>query len=204
MDKDLLRNWKEWIELLFPLLIFLGLYLYRHIRQFAKGKRLKEVAPFVNGEVVIRPLSSPRIQGNYMGVPFRMSFLPSGRNTPGRMQIHLNFPSGFVLEVIPKGQRSGLEEVFGKGKNITTGEDVFNDAVAARVEKEREKAMLYLDNPFNRTVILDLFKIGFQSVRFSEKGVVLTKQGDFLGTDGITPEQALEYLTLAGKLVQRV
>ena len=48
---DLLKNWKEWMEFIFPLVIFLALYLFRYIRQFAKTKHLKEIAPLFNSEV---------------------------------------------------------------------------------------------------------------------------------------------------------
>ena len=192
------------MEMLFPLLIFLFLFLYRQFRNFTKAKNLKDIAPFVNGEVVVRPFSAPRIQGNYMGISFRMSFFAESRNSPGRMQIRLDFPYSFAMDVVPKGQKPVLEEIFVKDRSITTGEDSFNDAVSTRVHREREKAMLFLDNSLNRSAILDVFKSGFQSMRFSEKGVVLAKPGDFLGKEGLKPEQALEFLTLAGKLVQRV
>ncbi len=64
--------------------------------------------------------------------------------------------------------------------------------------------MLYLDNTMNRKAILDLFQAGFNSIQFTEKRVVLARPGDFLGGEGITPEQALQSLTMAGKLVERV
>jgi len=70
------------------------------------------------------------------------------------------------------------------------------------VEKEREKAMLYLDNPMNRRVIMDLFQSGFLSIRFSEKGVLLVKPGDFLEPGGFTPETAVGDLTLACRLMR--
>jgi len=200
--EDLLKNWKEWMELLFPLLIFLGLYLFRQMKMYTKSKRLKEIAPLVNGELVVRPFSAPRIQGNYMGIPYRISFYTAGRGTPGRMQIRIEYPGLFSATLTPKGQSKGLEEIFSRGKVLTTGEDAFNDTVLVRGEKEREKVMLYLENQLNRQVILSLFESGFVSIRFSEKGILLIKPGDFLGQEASTADQIVGDLTIAYKLMR--
>ena len=201
---ELLKNWREWLDFIFPLLIFGGIYLYRHYRQYKKAKGLREVAPFINSEVVHRPFTSPRLKGTYMGIPFQMVFLSATRGAPERMQIKLDFACHFALEIIPKGRGSGLEELFVKVATVATGDDGFDNAVLIRVEKEKEKAMLYLDNPVNRQAVLDVFSSGFNIVRFSEKQLILEKPGDFLGSDGITPEQALKDLESATYLLQQI
>lgn len=194
---------REWLEFLLPLIIFGGLFLLRYISQFVKAKRLKEIAPYINGVAVIWPFSPPRIKGTYMGVPYQMIFLAGGRNSPGRMQIKLTFSFPFVLDIRARGGMQGLEQLFQRGKPIETGEEAFDESVVARADKEREKAELYLDNPVNRESILGILKEGFENVRFTDKELVLTKQGDFLRGE-FTPEQALHDLSLAGRLMQRL
>ena len=201
---ELLKNWREWVDFIFPLLIFGGIYLYRHYRQYKKARGLREVAPFINSEVVHRPFTSPRLRGTYMGIPFHMVFLPATRGAPERMQIKLEFACHFGLEVIPRGRGSGLEELFVKAATVATGDDAFDNAVLIRVEKDKDKAMLYLDNPINRQGILSAFNNGFNTVRFSEKNLILNKPGDFLGPDGLTPEMALKDLEIATHLLQQI
>ena len=75
---------KEWFQFLLPLIIFLGLFLLRYVSQFVKARRLKEIAPYLNGVAVIWPFSPPRIKGMYMGIPFQLIFLPAGRSSPRR------------------------------------------------------------------------------------------------------------------------
>lgn len=198
-----MRFSKEWLELLLPLIIFVALFLLRYVSQFVKAKSLKEVAPFINGVAVIWPFSPPRIKGTYMGIPYQMIFLAGGRSSPGRMQIKLTFPFPFVMDVRGRGAMQGLEQLFQRGKPIETGEEGFDQSVIARADKEREKAELYLDNPVNRESILDILRAGFETVRFTEKELVLTKQGDFLKGD-FTPELALHDLSLAARLMQRL
>jgi len=194
---------KEWLEFLLPLIVFAALFVLRYVSQFARARRLKEIAPYLNGEAVIWPFSPPRIQGTYMGVPFQMIFLPSGRNSPGRMQVKMNFPFPFGLEVRRRAGTQGLEQLFQRGKRIETGDEAFDASVDARVEKEREKAELYLDNPVNRKTILDVLQGGFDGVRYTEKELVLTRQGDFLKGD-LNAERALHDLSLAAVLMHRL
>jgi len=194
---------KEWLEILLPLIIFLGLFLLRYISQFVKARRLKEIAPYLNGEAVIWPFSPPKIRGTYMGIPFQIIFLAAGRNSPGRMQIKLSFSFPFGLELRGACAMQGLEQLFQRGKPIETGDEAFDEAVVARAEHERDKAELYLDNPVNRESILEILKEGFGSVRFTEKELILTRQGDFLGEE-LTPEHALRDLALAARLMQRL
>lgn len=194
---------RQWLDLLFPLILFAGLVLLRYISQFMKARGLKEIAPYVNGVAVIWPFFAPRIRGTYMGTPYQMIFLPGGRASPGRMQIRLSFAFPFILEVRRRGAMQGLEQLFQRGKPIETGEEAFDGEVAARADKEREKAELYLDNPVNRQAILEILKQGFENVQFTEKGLVLTKQGDFL-KGGLTPELVLHDLSLAARLMQRL
>jgi hypothetical protein len=194
---------KEWVEFLLPMIIFVALFLLRYVSQFVRAKRLKEIAPFVNGEAVIWPFSPPRIKGMYMGIPYQMIFLPSGRNSPGRMQIKISFPFPFGLEVRRRARTQGLEQLFQRGKRIETGDETFDASVEARAEKEREKAELYLDNPVNRKMILNVLQDGFDGVRYTEKELVLTRQGDFLKGD-LNAERALHDLSLAAVLMQRL
>lgn len=196
-------NLREWLELLLPLIIFGGLFVLRYISQFAKARRLREIAPHINGEASIWPLGPPQIRGTYMGVPYRMIFLPAGRNAPGRIQIKFSFPFPFSLDLRKPGGMAGLEQLFQRGKGIETGDEAFDGAVAARADREREKAEVYLDNPVNRRSILAVFEEGFESIRFTQKDLTLTKQGDFLGGD-LTPDRALHDLSLAAGLLQRL
>ncbi len=202
MDLDtLLQDWREWFERLFPLLILLGLYIFRQVRTFAKAKHLKEIAPLINGALVIRPFSAPRIQGNYMGMPYRISFYGAGRATPGRMQIQIDYTGLFTANLTPRAQQKGLEEIFSRGKGLATGDESFDNAVLVRAEREPEKAGLYLDNPINRKGVLTLFESGFVSIRFFEKGVLLTKLGDFLGKGSSGGDRVVGDLELAYKLL---
>lgn len=194
---------KEWLEILLPLIIFLGLFLLRYLSQFVKARRLKEIAPYLNGEAVIWPFSPPKIRGTYMGIPFQIIFLAAGRNSPGRMQIKLSFSFPFVLEVRGPGAMQGLEQLFQRGKPIETGDEAFDEAVVARADREQDKAELYLDNPVNRESILKVLKEGFENVRFTEKELLLSRKGDFLGGE-FTPEYALRDLALAARLMQRL
>lgn len=201
---DLLAGWKEWIELLLPLLIFGGLYLWRNLRQFTQSKRLKEIAPFLNSEVVARPFTAPRLRGSYMGTPFEMRFLPASKSGPGRMQLRLDFGCGFALDMIPRGRTPGLESLFAKGKPLETGDEAFDSAVIARADKERDRAALFLDNPENRAAVTRLFDDGFDSIRFTTEGVTLSKPGEFLEGEGLTSEAALHDLDLSVRLLQRL
>jgi hypothetical protein len=194
---------REWLEFLFPLIIFVGLFLFRYISQFVKAKKLKEIAPYINGVAVVWPFSPPRIRGTYMGTPYQMIFLPAGRNSPGQMQIKLGFSFPFGLEVRRQGVMQGLEQIFQRGRPIGTGDEAFDESVFARADKEREKAELYLDNPVNRETILEIFQDGFENIRFTEKELILTKPGDFLKGD-LNPELALRDLSLAARLMQRL
>jgi len=202
MDMDALsRSWREWIELAFPLLILVGLYLFRQIKTYTTSKHLKEIAPLINGQMVIRPFTAPRIQGNYMGMPYRISFHAASRGTPGRMQIRIDYLGLFAATLTPKGRQPGLEEIFSRGKILDTGEDAFSSAVLVKAEREREKAMLYLDNQLNREGILALFESGFVSIRFFEKGILLIKPGDFLGKDPTVMDRIVGDLDLAYRLL---
>lgn len=199
-----MKDWREWTELLFPLLIFGAIYLYRHIRQFSKAKRLREVAPYINGDVVLRPFVSPRLKGAYMGLPFQMVFLSASRGSPERMQLKLTFACHFSMEIIPRGRRPGLEELFLKGKAVDTGDEAFDNAVLIKVNKEDKKALLFLDNSVNRQAIMEAFRNGFEVILFSENQLVLDKPGDFLGQDNFTAEEALKDLEIAARLLQQV
>jgi hypothetical protein len=194
---------KEWLEFLLPLMIFLGLFLVRYVSQFVKARRLKEIAPYLNAEAVIRPFSPPRIRGTYMGIPFQIVFFAAGRNSPGRMQIKLSFSFPFGLEVRRPGAMQGLEQIFRKGRPIETGDEAFDKGVIVRADGERDKAKLYLDNPVNRQAIVEALDAGFENVRFTQKELILTRQGDFLGGE-LTPEHAQGNLALAARLMQRL
>jgi len=194
---------KEWFEFLLPLIIFVGLFLLRYVSQFVKARRLKEIAPYLNAEAVIRPFSPPRIRGTYMGIPFQIIFFAAGRNSPGRMQIKLSFSFPFRLEVRGPGAMQGLEQLFQRGRPIETGDEAFDKAVVARADLERDKAELFLDNPVNREAILEFLKEGFENVRFTDKELILTRLGDFLGGE-LTQEHALGDLALATRLMQRL
>ena len=194
---------RDWLELLLPLVILAGLFLLRYVSQFVKARRLKEIAPYLNGVAVIWPFSPPRIRGTYMGVTYQMIFLPSGRSSPGRLQIKFEFPFSFALDVRRTGAMQGLEQLFQRGRRIETGDETFDEAVVARADRDREKAELYLDNPVNRQLLLGVLEEGFQEVRFTEKELILTRQGDFLGT-GLTRESVLHDLSLAAGLMQRL
>jgi hypothetical protein len=194
---------KERFQFLLPLIIFVGLFLLRYVSQFVKARRLKEIAPYLNAEAVIWPFSPPRIRGMYMGIPFQIIFFAAGRNSPGRMQIKLSFSFPFVLEIRGPGAVQGLEQLFQRGMPIETGDEAFDQAVVARADGERDKAELYLDNPVNRESILEIFKEGFGNVRFTEKELILTRPGDFLGEE-LTSENSLRDLALAARLTQRL
>jgi len=202
MDMDALKNWKEWLELLFPLLVFLGLYLFRHLKSYGKANQLRQVAPMINGEVKIRPFSAPRIQGSYMGLPYRISFHEGGRGQPGRMLMRIDFPGTFRMTLTPRGKGSAIEELFARGRTIDTAEDSFNQAVLVRVESEKDKALVYLDNPMSRGVILDLLQAGFVSIRFTGKGIQLIKPGEFLEQGGFAAESVASDLDLACRLMR--
>jgi hypothetical protein len=194
---------KEWFEILLPLIIFLGLFLLRYVSQFFKARRLKEIAPYLNGEAVIWPFSPPKIRGTYMGIPFQIVFVAAGRNSPGRMQIKLAFSFPFDMEVRGHGAMQGLEQLFQRGKPVETGDEGFDEAVLARADREFDKAELFLDNPVNRESILEVFQEGFENIRFTQKELVLTRQGDFLGEE-LSPEHSLRDLALAARLLQRL
>ena len=194
---------KEWFQFLLPLIIFFGLFLMRYVSQFVKARRLKEIAPYLNAEAVIWPFSPPRIRGTYMGIPYQMIFFAPGRNSPGRMQIKLSFSFPFGLEIRGSGAVQGLEQLFQRGMPIETGDEAFDQAVVTRADRERDKAELYLDNPVNRESILEIFKEGFVNVRFTEKELILTRPGDFLGEE-LTSEDSLRDLALAARLTQRL
>lgn len=193
----------EWIQLILPLLVFAGLFLFRYVTLFARGRGLREIAPHLNAEAVLWPFVPPRIRGNYTGVPFQMVFLPAGRGSTGRMQIRLSFSFPFGMEVRPRGAMQGLELLLVRGRTLETGDEAFDEAVHARADKEKEKAELYLDNPVNRDTLLLVFREGFELVRFTPRELVLTKPGDFLGGN-LTPEGALHDLAMAARLMQRV
>ncbi len=194
---------KEWLELLLPLLVFVVLFLLRYVTQFLKAKRLKEIAPYINGQAVVWPFSSPKIRGTYMGIPYQMVFHPAGRNSAGRMQIKLSFSFPFEMEVSRPAAMQGLEQLFQRGRAIETGDEAFDDAVLAKADRGRDKAELFLDNPVNRETIVEVLDAGFESVRFTKKDLALTRQGDFLGED-LTPESALTDLALAARLMHRL
>jgi len=194
---------KEWFQFLLPLIIFLGLFLLRYVSQFVKARRLKEIAPYLNAEAVIWPFSPPRIRGTYMGVPFQIIFFAAGRNSPGRMQIKLSFSFPFGLEIRGSGAMQGLEQLFQRGRPLETGDEAFDQAVVARAEGERDKAELYLDNPVNRESIREILKEGFGNLRFTDKELILTRPGDFLGEE-LTSENSLRDLALAARLMQRL
>jgi len=204
METDIGKILREWSELLFPLLIFGGIYLVRFFRTYRQARGLREIAPLLNGEAVLRPFFTPAIKGIYMGHSFRMSFFPAGRNSPGRLQILFEFPCSAHFEVVARGRTPGVQELLGRKSNVAVAEEAFNASVTVRADRDREKAALYLDNPGNRGLILELVDRGFSSIRFTGQGVVLSKAGDFLGKEGITAEKAMEYLTFAGRLVERI
>jgi hypothetical protein len=119
------------------------------------------------------------------------------------MQIKLSFSFPFTMEVSGHGAVQGLEQLFQRGKPIETGDEAFDEAVVARADREFDKAELYLDNPVNRESILEIFTEGFENVRFTDKELILSRQGDFLRAE-LTPEHALRDLALAARLMQRL
>lgn len=194
---------KEWFQILLPLIIFLGLFLLRYVSQFFKAGRLKEIAPYLNGEAVIWPFSPPKIRGTYMGIPFQIIFMAAGRSSPGRMVIKLSFAFPFEMEVRGHGAMQGLEQLFQSGKPIETGDEGFDEAVLVRANRAHDKAELFLDNPVNRESILEVFREGFENIRFTEEELILSRRGDFLGGE-LTAEHSLRDLALATRLMQRL
>ncbi len=201
--KELFESLRGWLELLFPLAVFLVLFLTRYAAQFFKAGRLREIAPFLNGEVVLRPFSPPRIQGTYMGMPYQLSFVSESRNMPGRLVVKLGFPFPFAMEVQPKGKFPGIARLLRGSASHETGDEAFDSQISVRVSRARESAEVYLDNPENRRNLLSAFQDGFVSASFGGSGIVLVRQGNFLST-GLAPEQALRDLATAGRLAQRV
>lgn len=201
--KELFQSLRGWFEILFPLAVFLVLFLARYASQFLKAGRLREVAPFLNGEVVLRPFSPPRIQGTYMGMPYQLSFVSESRNMPGRLVVKLGFPFPFSMEVHPKGKLQGIVPLLRGSASHETGEEAFDSQLSVRVSRQKESAEVYLDNPENRKNLLSAFQEGFASVSFGSDGVVLVRPGNFLSA-GLSPEQALRDLAAAGRLAQRV
>jgi hypothetical protein len=202
MDIDeLLKNWKDWIEVLFPLFVFLGLYILRRLKGYSKTRQLKKIAPLINGELVSRPFSFPRIQGSNMGIPYRITF-QGGRGSPGIMQIRIDYPGMFSVNMAPKSRAAGMSSLIWQGQTLETGDTTFNEAVIVSAKKDKEKAAFYLENPLNRQEILQLFQSGFISIQINAKGIVLTKPGDFLGEGTGTADQIVRDLTLAYKLMR--
>lgn len=201
--KELFESLRGWLELLFPLAVFLVLFLARYVTQFFKAGRLREIAPFLNGEVVLRLFSPPRIQGTYMGMPYQLSFVSESRNVPGRLVVKLGFPFPFAMEVQPKGRFQGIARMLRGSASYETGDEDFDTQLSIRLSRARESAAVYLDNPENRRNLLSAFQEGFVSVSFGSSGVILVRQGNFLST-GLAPEQALRDLATAGRLAQRV
>ena len=200
--KELLDSYRGWLEILFPLAVFLVLFLFRYGAQFLKARHLREIAPFINGEVVLRPFFPPRIQGAYMGMSYQMSFLAEGRNTPGRLLLKLGFSCPFSMEIRAKGRMQGLSDLLAMGKSHETGEEAFDSRLAVKVDREKQSAELYLNNPMNRETLLSAFLDGFVSVRYDKDGITLTRHGNFL-TGEFTADQALHNLAMAARLVQR-
>jgi hypothetical protein len=201
MDGPDLRTWREWLQLLFPLLIFAVLFLWRQVRNYSRGRRLRELAPYLNGRAVLRPFSAPAITGLYLGYAYRMSFVPAFRNAPGRFELMLEFPFDFVLDIRPRAGARGVEAILSRGRAIQTGDRELDESVVVRSQGEPERAMSYLGRSACRRAVLDLVGQGFQLIRYTAKGVSLTKAGDFLGREGVSAQQILHDLSLAGRLV---
>lgn len=202
--KELFESLRGWLEVLFPLAVFLVLFLARYVTQFFKAGRLRDLAPFLNGEVVLRPFSPPRIQGTYMGMPYQLSFVSESRNMPGRLVVKLGFPFPFAMEIQPKDRFQGIARILrGSASSYETGDEVFDSLLSVRLSRARESAEVYLDNIENRRNLLNAFQEGFVSASFGSSGILLVRQGNFLAT-GLAPEQALRDLATAGRLAQRV
>ncbi|MEW6441557.1 MAG: hypothetical protein AB1640_11545 [bacterium] len=200
--RDLFEGYKDWLEILLPLGIFLGLFLFRYAALFFKARQLREVAPLINGEVVLRPFFPPRIRGTYMGVPYQMSFLAESRTAPGRLQVRLDYPCPFDMEVRARGRMQGIADLLAARKGYETGEEEFDSHVLVRIDKGKENAEVFLNNPANREAILAALQDGFTSVRTSSDGITLTRNGNFL-TGPFTPDQALHNLSMAGRFTHR-
>jgi len=98
----------------------------------------------------------------------------------------------------------GFGKVLLRGRPVETGDKAFDESVVVRSGREPERAMLYLGNSAHRQTLLQLLhQEGVLLVRFTEKGVLLIKGGDFLGKGAIAPDKILEYLGYAGRLLGR-
>jgi hypothetical protein len=203
MEADDFRAWREWLQLLFPLLIFAVIYLWRQVRVYSRGKQLREIAPYLNGRAVLRPFGAPAISGLYLGHAYRMRFPPGSRNSPGRFELALDFPFDFVLDIRARGAAGGIESILFRGQTVQTGDRGLDEAVVVRLDKEPERARLYLDNPAYRRAVLEAVGQGFQLIRYTGKGVFLSRAGEFLGKESVGVERLQQYLTLAGRLLGR-
>jgi hypothetical protein len=193
----------QWREILLPLLIFLALLIFRHISQMVKARHLKDVAALLNGEVVIRPFSPPKIKGTYMGMQFQIVFTPEGRGSPGMLVVTFEYPCPFAMEIHQKGQMPHLGELLSRGRVVQSGEEDFDEQFLLRVEKDIEKAEHYLNNKSNREMVKEAFKRGYVSVKYSERGITLSKPGRFLQAAGVTSEELSSHLAFAARLGER-
>lgn len=192
----------RWRDVLLPLLVFGGLLLYRQIVQTRKARRLKDIAPLLNAEAVIRPFSSPKIRGTHMGMPFEIVFVPPGRSAGGMLVLTFSYPCPFSLEVRPRGAAPRLADLLSRGTHIESGNEHFDSQFALKAEKDPEKASHYVMNAHNQELLRKAFEQGIALVRYSERGITLLKPGSYLRED-LSGDELADYLTCAARLGER-
>ncbi len=189
-------------DILLPILVFFGLVLYRQVTQMRKARHLKEIAPLINGEVSIRPFSSPKIKGTHMGMPFQISFTHPGKGTRGLLEVTFGYPCPFTLEIRPRGLTPRLAELLSRGTFIETGDEQIDETYVIKAGSHPEKAAHYLRNTVNQELIKHAIDLEIAMIRYSEKGITLAKPGSYL-EGNLTSDELARYLAFAARLGER-
>jgi len=137
-----------------------------------------------------------------MGMPFQIVFVPEGRASSGMLLVTFEYPCPFAMQVNPVGAMPHIGDLFSRGKTIQIGDEGSDDRFLIRVESEPEKAEHYAMNKANQETLKKAFQQGFVSVRYSAKGITLSRPGRFL-QGGVTSEELLNYLAFAARLGER-
>lgn len=199
-----MESFNQWREFFLPLFVFLVLLVIKQFSQMFKARQLKDIAPLLNGEVVIRPFSPPRIKGMHMGMPFQIIFMPEGRGSSGMVVVTFEYPCPFAMEVRPKGAIPHLGDLLSRGKVVQSGDEAFDAQYMLRVDKDPQKAEHYVMNKANRDMLAQAFQMGFVSVRYSERGITLSRPGKVLRGEGVSSEELSSHLAFAARLGERL
>jgi len=167
-----IKQLEPFLPLIFPLLVFGAVFFFFTIDSRKKKEVLGRLALRFQGEV--GGFFHQSFRGAYEGIPFSLTLIPAGKNTPPYLVIELFKSLPFTLQVQKEGVLTGIGKNLGFVKEVAVPDPAFDDQFFVRSDKPGPAAS-YLERPEVRQAIVAVFAQGFDALVIGKRCLYVRK-----------------------------